>query len=86
MTQEVQPPRISENPENYASVFDAAMDAAKRVGNGGLEVSEATAISRNLGVASKTLDGDLKSRIVERRFQARQIDAARQIAAPRDAA
>jgi hypothetical protein len=81
MRQQVSNPRISEQPENYRSVYDAAMKVAQGVADGAIEVSEATAAARNLGVAAKTLDGDLKSRLVERKLAAKLIGDQKQIAA-----
>ena len=74
MTTDVQTPRISEQSENYEAVFHRSMETAKAVADGALEVQEATATARNLGNAVKTLDSDLKSRLVEHRLRARTVN------------
>lgn len=66
--------RISENPDNFAAVFNAAMDTARGVREGRLEVAEATSISRSHANANKALDGDLKARLVDHRLRMKTID------------
>jgi hypothetical protein len=65
--------RISEEPDNYRGVFDRALSAVDELKAGAIDVSEATARARDLSVAQRTLDGDLKARLVDHRLKAKVI-------------
>lgn len=73
MTQQVEAPRISEGPENYAAVFHSARQTAEAIRAGNMEPSEGTAIARNDGNALGALNADQKGRILDHRLRSKDI-------------
>ncbi|ORE90678.1 hypothetical protein ATO13_22201 [Stappia sp. 22II-S9-Z10] len=76
---QIHTPRISEDPANYAAVFNSARATTESVRTGQLQPNEATAMARNDTIAERILQADLKARLVEHRLAARTVNEPQQI-------
>ena len=65
--------RISENPDNFSSVFNRAIGVSDDVRSGRVGADVATAAARGLSVAAVMIKHDLMGRVIDHRLTPREI-------------
>lgn len=66
--------RISENPENFKTVFESAGKIVEDLRAGKIEPTEATAMARGDTIRQRMLETDIKGRVIDHKLRMKTID------------